>query len=253
MSNQAALRFFPDLLHRVEALELMDDLAIGGDDLAEALVQLRWINRLLGGAFPALEGVVALWQQAGCPGQLSILDIGAGSGDVNRAVLRWATRRKVAVQVTLLDIHPETCAVAAAYYRNEPRVRVVQGDVLHLPVRGVDIVTASLFLHHFPNHQLPAVVRAMARAARLGVVINDLHRHPVALASIWLLTRLFSRNRMIQHDAPLSVRRGFCAADFEQLRAWPELCELWYVWRPLFRYLVVVPGNGEWKMENGGK
>lgn len=233
----------PDLSGRAEALELMDDRSIAGHELTEALYQLRWINRLLGGAFPTLEGVARLWRQAGRPDQLSILDIGAGSGDVNRLLLRWATRRKIDLQVTLIDIHPETCAVAAAYYRNEPRVQVAQADVMHLPTRGVDIVTASLFVHHFPSRQLPAILRSMTRVARLGVVINDLHRSLVAWASIWFLTRLFSRNRMIRNDGPLSVRRGFRSADFEQLRRKPELRELRYAWRPLFRYLVIVPGQ----------
>jgi hypothetical protein len=55
------------------------------------------------------------------------------------------------------------------------------------------------------------------------------------------MTRLFSRNRLIRHDAPLSVQRGFRPADFERLRDLPDLRGLRYRWRPLFRYLVIVP------------
>lgn len=231
----------PDLTQRSEAAELMDDLTIGGPELAETLAQLRWINRLLGAAWPTLEGVVYLWRQAGQPAQLSVLDVGAGSGDVNRRLLGWANQRRIALQLTLVDIHPDTCQVAAAYYRGEPRVRVVQGDVLQLSEYQADIVTASLFLHHFPAAQVPAVLTAMGRTARLGVVINDLHRHLLAWAFIWLATRLFSRNRLIRHDAPLSVQRGFRPADLNHLKAIPELTHLSYYWRPLFRYLIIVP------------
>lgn len=238
------LKAFPDLTQRSEAPELMDDYSIGGCELAEALIQLRNINTWLGAAWPTLEGVNRLWRQAGTPSRLTILDVGAGTGDGNRLLLRWATRRRIQLRLILLDLHPETCAAAAAYYQDEPRVQVQQGDLFHIPVQSIDIVTASLVAHHFSAEQLPSVVLAMARAARLGVVINDLHRHFLAWGSIWLLTRLLSRNRMIRHDAPLSVRRGFRTDDFEQLRAIAGLEQLHYQWRPMFRYLVVVPGIG---------
>jgi SAM-dependent methyltransferase len=231
----------PDLTQRSEALELMDDRSIGGAELVETLADLRLINRLLGAAWPTLEGVQRLWQEAGQPAHLSILDVGAGSGDVNRRLLNWAARRNVQLQVTLMDIHPDTCRVAQTYYRDEPRIQVQQGDVFQLAPHQADIVTASLFLHHFPAAQLPVVLQLLLQAARLGVVINDLHRHWLAWASIRVLTCLFSRNRLIRHDAPLSVRRGFHPADFDRLREWPELASLSYTWRPLFRYLVIIP------------
>lgn len=231
-----------DLSERSTAPELMDDLRIGGSELARALQQLRLINWLLGGAWLTLEGVARLWRQAGQPRQLEIVDVGAGSGDASRLLLRWATLRRITMKITLIDIHPETCVVAEAYYQDEPRVRVEQGDVFLLPPRCTDIVTASLFAHHFPDEQLPALFRTMAEAAQIGLVVNDLHRHTAAWASIWLLTHLFSRNRMIRHDASLSVRRGFRAADFERLRGEYGLGELHYIWRPMFRYLVTVPG-----------
>lgn len=236
------MRNWPDLTVRSEAPELMDDRSIGGEELVEALRQLRWINRLLVGARPTVEGVQRLWRQAGCPARLSILDIGAGSGDVNRRVLGWATRRNLPLDITLVDINPDTCAEAARFYRDEPRVRVQQGDIFDLPPQSADIVTASLFVHHFPTAQLPQVFETMLQAARLGVVVNDLHRHWFAWGFIWVATRLLSRNRMIRHDGPLSVQRGFQGQDFERLRAaTPALARLSFAWRPFFRYLVIVP------------
>lgn len=231
----------PDLTHRSEALELMDDRAIGGEELAEALRDLRLVNRVLGAAWPTLEGVKRLWRAAGRPERLSVIDVGAGSGDINRRLLAWADHRRVDLRITLVDLHPETCVTAADYYRGEPRVRVVCADALRLCLRA-DVVTASLFAHHFPARELPRLLAAMTRAARLGVVINDLHRSRLAWIGIWIWTRLFSKNRMFRNDAPLSVQRGFRAADLDRLRADTDLRELTYAWRPLFRYLITVPG-----------
>jgi 2-polyprenyl-3-methyl-5-hydroxy-6-metoxy-1,4-benzoquinol methylase len=222
----------------------MDDLAIGGPELTEALAQLRVINRVLGATAPTIEGVAHLWRRAGRPMQLHVLDVGAGSGEFSRQLLAWAARQRVEVQITLLDINAETCATATVYHRDTPQITVQHGDLFALPTASADIITASLFLHHIADPLLPTALLTMARAARIGVVINDLHRHRIAWLAIWLATQLLSRNRMIRHDAPLSVQRGFCAADFERLRAVPELARLWYAWRPLFRYLVLIPGRG---------
>jgi SAM-dependent methyltransferase len=234
---------WPDFSQRSSVLERMDDRLIGGTELAEALRQLRVINGVLGSAWPTLEGVVRLWHTAGQPKQVSILDIGAGSGDVNRMLLAWAKYCGIALSITLVDIHPETCAVARAYYSDEPRVQVVCSDLMQLGMQSVDIVTAALFTHHFAAEQLPAMFVALAQSARLGVVVNDLHRHPIAWIAIWAATRILSRNPMIRNDAPLSVLRGFRAAEIEQLRHTPELADLRYVWRPFFRYLMMLPGG----------
>jgi SAM-dependent methyltransferase len=236
----------PDLRERSNAAELMDDLSISGAELARALQELRVINRLLGSAGPTIEGVAKLWSAAGFPRRLHILDVGAGSGDVNRALLHWADRRRIDLRITLVDIHPQTCKTAAAYYAGEPRVRVICADLRQLALQPADIVTASLFTHHFSAAELPAVYRAMLNCARMGIIVNDLHRHWLAWLAIRLATRLLSNNRMIRHDAPLSVQRGFRRAELRALQHEPELADLQIAWRPWFRYLVigVAPASG---------
>jgi hypothetical protein len=108
--------WWPDLRQRSEALERMDDRSIGGEELAGNLRQLRAINRISGSAWPTLEGVQRLWRAAGQPKRLTLIDVGAGSGDIDRPVLAWAARHNIDMQITLVNIHPETCAAAAAYY-----------------------------------------------------------------------------------------------------------------------------------------
>ncbi len=234
------MRLFYSLDERATTLELMDDRSIGGEELAEALRQLRVINAVLLGDLPTLEGVNRLWKQAGCPKSLVLLDVGAGSGDLNRTLLAWARWRGVRLTIVLVDIHPETCAAAAHYWHGQAQVHIVCSDIMRLALRSADIVTASLFAHHFADDELHVVLAALTQAARLGVVVNDLHRHPLAYAAILLATRLMSRNRMIRNDAPLSVRRGFAASDLQRLRCIPTLTRLSYRWRPFFRWLIMI-------------
>ncbi|MFD2333447.1 methyltransferase domain-containing protein [Cohnella sp. GCM10020058] len=232
---------FRRLEARAQAPELMDDLAQGGAELREALRHLRRLNRLFAASGRTLYGVARLWEQAGRPKRLTVLDIGAGSGDVNAALLRWADARGVAIGITLADRTEEACAEARAFYAGEPRVTVVRRDLFALEEDAADIVTASQFIHHFGDEELPDVTRAMLKASKMGVVIQDIHRHWLAWTAVWLAARIVSGNRFVVNDGPLSVAKGFRAADWERLRLRLDASGMAYSWRPLFRYVVTVP------------
>jgi 2-polyprenyl-3-methyl-5-hydroxy-6-metoxy-1,4-benzoquinol methylase len=228
------------LSQRAEAAELMDDLSLGGAELREALRELRLLNRLFAAAGPTLYGIKRLWEKAGKPQSLTVLDVGAGSGDVNRKLLKWADRNGIKLSIRLLDVTEEACAEARKLYEHEPRVIVERGDLFQLPEEGADIVTGTQLLHHFEGERLEEAASAMVKGAKLGVVINDIHRHWLAWTAVWLVTRLFSTNRYIRNDGPLSVAKGFRAEDWRRLQAAPELTGLTYSWRPLFRYTVII-------------
>jgi ubiquinone/menaquinone biosynthesis C-methylase UbiE len=116
-----------------------------------------------------------------------------------------------------------------------PSVRPVVGDVRSLPfaARSFDVVTASLFLHHFDAPELPAVLAGLHRLARRALVVNDLRRALVP----WLFGRLafpvVLRSSVSVADGLLSIRRGFRAdelraafaaagiADVSIRRSWP--------------------------------
>lgn len=231
---------FPKLHQRASAVELMDDFTSGGEELREALRELRRLNRLFAASAPTLYGVKQLWRDAGKPKQLSITDVGAGSGDVNRRVLQWASKQGVTVMITLVDMTEEACAEARQLYMDEPRVQVVRGNLFTLPEARTDIVTGTQLLHHFSEEELPRAVASMLRAARLGVVVNDIHRHWIAWTAVWLATRVISSNKYILNDGPLSVAKGFRSQDWKRLKQTMGINQMLYSWRPLFRYAVVI-------------
>ncbi|MFD0868957.1 methyltransferase domain-containing protein [Paenibacillus residui] len=228
----------PSLKRRAAEPELMDDLTAGGPDLSEALRHLRRLNRIFAASGPTLYGVRQIWSAAGQPERFSILDIGAGSGDVNRRLLRWADRERIDLTITISDITEEACAEARQLFSREPRVSVVRQDLFQLPEGCADIVTATQFVHHFASEQLPGVVRQMLKASRMGIVIQDIHRHWLAWLAVWLVTRSISRNRYIRNDGPLSVAKGFRAEEWQRLRDTLPVPNLSITWRPLFRYVV---------------
>lgn len=235
---------FRSLRQRAEEPEMMDDFSKGGPELRKALRHLRRLNRIFGAAAPTLYGVRRLWTEAGKPKRFSVLDIGSGSGDVNRRLLRWADANRIELSLTLADITEEACEEARRFYRREPRVRVMRSDLFALPEACADVITGTQFVHHFAADELPGAVERMLNASRLGVVINDIHRHWMPWAAVWLATRIVSNNRYIRNDGPLSVAKGFRAEDWNALGKSLGLSEKFYNWRPLFRYVVVIRKNG---------
>jgi 2-polyprenyl-3-methyl-5-hydroxy-6-metoxy-1,4-benzoquinol methylase len=233
------------LRYRAESAELMDDFTIGGEELHEALRQLRLLNRIFAASAPTLYGIKQLWEKANRPSRLSVLDVGAGSGDVNRRLLRWADEQNIELAITLVDVTEEACEEARLFFQKEPRVQVRQGDLFTLPKDSADIVTATQLLHHFSDEELPDAVASMLKAARLGIVINDIHRHWLAWSAVWLTTRMISSNRYILNDGPLSVAKGFRAEDWKRLGEKLGLTGINCQWRPLFRYSVIVEKQKE--------
>ncbi len=92
----------------------------------------------------------------------------------------------------------------------------VMGDGMRLPFADdtFDAVICTLSFHHLTDDESGQVLREMWRTSRGYILVNDLYRHPVAYASIWVLARLFSKSEMVIHDGPVSVRRAFSPEEF---------------------------------------
>jgi len=219
----------------------MDDFAEGGDALREALGHLRSLNRIFDAGSPIVYGIKYLWERAGRPKELTILDVGSGSGDINLRVLKWADRQGVKLRIVLADVTEEARLEAERLFRGDSRVSFVKQDLFDLHGSRADIVTASQVAHHFPSDRLPLLAKKLLELSSIGVVINDIHRHWIPWSAVWLATRLLSRNRYIRHDGPLSVAKGFRGEDFRELSKQLENPSLTYRWIPLFRYAVILP------------
>ena len=149
---------------------------------------------------------------------LHVCEIGCGGGDNLKAVAEWAHREGIEVRLTGIDIK-ETC-IGFAKGRNDLGANAtwICSDYRHAQPEGLpDVVFCSLFCHHFDEPSIVGIMDWMHAHSRLGYFINDLQRDRMAYAGIRVLTGLFSRSRLVRHDAPLSVRRGFSRSDLEAL------------------------------------
>ena len=232
-----------DLRERCHDPELIDDPVHDGRAISRMHGELAVINRWLGGFAATTWGLERLVGSG--PRELVVLDAGSGGGDTAGAIIRWARRRGRRARVIALDLNPSACADARARSDSRSDATVVAGDAFALPFGDgtVDVAHAALFLHHFREDEIVALVRELARVSRHGVVVNDLHRHWLAWASIRLLTRAFSRSRLIRHDAPLSVRRGFTRKELTRIFRTAGLAGHSVSWRWAFRYVAVANGD----------
>jgi ubiquinone/menaquinone biosynthesis C-methylase UbiE len=166
---------------------------------------------------------------------ITILDIGAGGADLG-AILRPLERR---FAVTALDINPRMREFAKRHGHASEMVIGSAHDLAY-PDRSFDIVHASLFLHHCTDAEARWLLQQAIRIARVGVVINELHRNILALGGIALLMTLFENSPIVRHDALLSVRRGFTRGELAALTPRPPVGNHRLSWHWAFRWCLCI-------------
>ncbi len=187
-------------MKRLVTPELMDNDAATPAEVQQTLADLRRINRWFGGIRTTrhmLEKVIA---RSPAHGAFTVLDVGAGSGDVSLSAARQL-RPRARIEVTLMD------RMTAHLPRNG--TAEVAGDALSLPFLdgSFDLVTCSLLVHHFEREQIVRFINQAVRVARIAVLLNDLRREPIHLALMYAGYPLFGRLTM--HDGLASVRRAY--------------------------------------------
>jgi 2-polyprenyl-3-methyl-5-hydroxy-6-metoxy-1,4-benzoquinol methylase len=106
--------------------------------------------------------------------------------------------------------------------------------------RKFDIVLCTLFLHHFSAEELVCIFVSLKKQAIKGVVINDIHRHPLAYYSIKWLTQLFSKSAMVKFDAPLSVLRAFTKNELKTILHQAGIHHYELKWKWAFRWQLII-------------
>jgi 2-polyprenyl-3-methyl-5-hydroxy-6-metoxy-1,4-benzoquinol methylase len=216
----------------------MDDPAVLEAALTKALGTIGRINRRLGAYPPSLAGLAALAPDSD---PIRVLDVGTGGGDVARRMLEWGHRTGRRVEVTGIDLTRAAVDEARRVAGDLAGAEFLRADLFDLdPSKRFDVVHACQVLHHFSDADAVRALARMYALARRGVVINDLHRHPLAWAGIRLWTRLFTDDAMVRYDGPLSVLRGFTRAELVRLCRAAELPEPELVWHRWFRWRMMI-------------
>lgn len=228
----------------------MDDFSRKEARFAETLSDLRRINSLLGG-YRSTDAVLAPLLEK--RERLRFVDLGCGGGDLLEHVVRRGADLGCCVDAVGIDANPAivTWAHDELNRRLPPRLRdriqIEQGDALDVAWgnEAFDVAHAALFLHHFHDPESIELLDEMQRVSSVGIVVNDLHRHFAAYAGIWAVSRVLRMSPMVQHDGPVSVRRGFTRSELQALAHAAGLPSPSIRWHWAFRWTLSTVSNAE--------
>ncbi|WP_117881420.1 methyltransferase domain-containing protein [Aureibaculum luteum] len=212
------MSFFINTKYRTDAIEIMDDFSIDGAILENTLDQLANINKWLGGNSVTLSGLKTVLKKYPKHKPLTIIDLGCGNGDMLRIVAQYL--KKNHFNFKLIGVDANACAIEYAQKLSVdyPEIMYLQQDIFseEFKLLTYDLVLATLFLHHFKKEQLITLLSELLKTAKLGILVNDLHRHKMAYY-LFKGLGLFIKNHMVKQDGLTSVLRGFKRKELEKM------------------------------------
>lgn len=203
-------------MNRLVQPELLDELPPGDPRATRSRRDLRRVNAWMRN--PAIMAG-ALRRSLDGRAPKTITELGAGDGHFFLRVAQRLSPHWPGVNATLLDRQNIVSAeTLAAFSRLGWRAENVVADVFDWPEATRDVVVANLFLHHFDDGRLAALLQAVSKRAGLFMAVEPHRfRYPFLCAQ---LLRLIGCGAVTRHDAAVSIRAGFLGEDL--LTLWPD-------------------------------
>lgn len=223
---------------RSDELEIMDDLDISGPVIAQTLRELNTINKRLGGNQISVSAYKTFAKKDTI---ITMADLGCGGGDIMVEMAKWSRKRGVKSSFVGIDANPHIVKYAEEHTCKYPEITYQPINIFsdEFKKQQFDIIHCCLFVHHFTTSELISLFKQFKEQASIGVIINDLHRHPLAYWSILLLTSLFSKSTMVKNDASISVARGFKKSELKEILAEAGIKNYQLSWKWAFRWKLV--------------
>ena len=236
---------FDRFRQRSYELEHLDKGDYTPEEYEGCMVELRRINRFLGDTSALRHSLLEEIKRAGLK-SFSVLDVGAGSGELLRVIAGWAQEMKRNALLVGLELNARSAKAILEESAEFTSLNAVRGDALRLPFADnrFDYAICSLFTHHFKDEQVIAILRELSRVARRRIFVIDLHRHPLAYYLYTTVGHIFLHNRLIREDGALSILRGFRPQELKQLGRQAHLAKVSVERRFPFRLVLSASKNG---------
>ena len=222
--------------YRSESEEIMDDLDYNGPILHDALDKLAKINQWLGGNIVTVNGLKKALKNHSKSEAITIIDLGCGGGDILREVSLFGKKNGYQFNLIGIDANQHTVDYANTLSEAYDNIEFKAIDIFSEEFKSLnyDLVLTTLFLHHFKNDELVSFLKPVLEKSKLGIVVNDLHRHKLAYYLFKLLCTTIT-NKTIIEDGLTSVLRGFKR---KELKSISEKLEANYhiQWKWAFRF-----------------
>jgi len=195
---------------RSQRLEYIDTGDYTAEEYEACIGELQLVNRWMGDAHSLRTTLLREIEAQGLQ-SFSVLDVGAGSGELLRVTAAWARETKREFYAVGLELNERSAESINEESERFEEISGVRGNALALPFSDsqFDYVICSLFTHHFVDDQVVQILGEMSRVARRRIFVIDLHRHPIAYLLYTTLGKLVLHNRLLRHDGALSILRSF--------------------------------------------
>tara|TARA_R110002167_G_scaffold31099_18_gene102546 strand:+ start:1255 stop:1980 length:726 start_codon:yes stop_codon:yes gene_type:complete len=224
--------------------EIMDSFHGDITALKRVLDDINSVNRILGGNHITTQSVARL-VQAHNKEQYTIIDVGCADGSMLRELARYARKRGLKITFIGIDLSAKALQLAENASVDFPEISYLQLDVLQLQASELqcDILITTLMTHHFTDANLTVLLAQFVRLAKIGVVINDLHRSRLAFYLFKLFSLLFITTDTARIDGLISIRKGFKKQDLIRFsRQLPQMQHS-IQWKWAFRYVWIMEPN----------
>ncbi|MCG9793296.1 methyltransferase domain-containing protein [Flavobacterium algicola] len=231
---------FLNTTYRTTEEEIMDDFSLEGEELRDALDKIASINQLLGGNQLTLQGVKQLISEK--KRKLTIVDVGCGNGDMLRTLADYGAKNNLELDLIGIDANAFTINHAVALSKQYPTISYQCIDIFEKEFQELqyDIVLCTLTLHHFKTDQINYLLQLFAKQAKIGIVINDLHRTSIAYRLFQAVCFVFRLNRMSREDGLVSILRGFKKKELVAFSKINNLKNHSIQWKWAFRYQWII-------------
>ncbi len=234
------MSFLVDTTYRSEEKEMMDDFTLEGEILRDTLDKLERINRLLGGNAVTMNGIKTLLKKHPKKETITIIDVGCGHGDILRDVAIFGRKKGYQFKLIGIDANPDAIAYANELSTAYPELSFKVIDIFSDAFKKLeyDVVLCTLFTHHFNNDELISFLKPTTKRAKIGIVINDLHRHRLAYY-LFKLLGVFIKNRMVREDGLTSILRAFKRKELTEISKEIKV-QSSLKWKWAFRYQWII-------------
>jgi 2-polyprenyl-3-methyl-5-hydroxy-6-metoxy-1,4-benzoquinol methylase len=225
--------------YRTEEEEIMDDFSLEGEELRDALDKIASINQLLGGNQLTLQGVKKLINSKD---EITIVDVGCGNGDMLRVLADFGIKNNFKLNLIGIDANAFTINYAKKLSKDHSNISYKCEDIFKetFSQLNYDIVLCTLTLHHFKNKEIDYLIQLFNKQAKIGIVINDLHRNIIGYRAFQVICFVFRLNKMSKEDGLVSILRGFKKQELIDFSERNKLKNYTIQWKWAFRYQWII-------------
>lgn len=221
--------------------EIMDDFFCQGEVVDQTLRELHQINTYLGGDNLSLNGLIKLMLKN--PKQkYEVVDLGCGGGDTLKNFSKWGKRNKQELNLIGIDANEYIIDYAEKNCAKYANISFLADNIHSDNFRNnqFDIAHASLFFHHLQEEEIVDLLHQLMSQVRVGIVINDLHRHWVSYLFTKYLITNWSKSDMVKYDSVLSVERSFTKEELTKYMKMAGIKNYSLAWRWAYRWELII-------------